>query len=304
MKKRQREEHTVEHLGEIGAIEGAEALTIGEFLETMPPNEGRIVSDLVVNQYLESQQGFANVFNRAEIELHCPGDDCNGIRVFRCDDDPVGLSSERERFFFARYRCSNCRKHAKVFSILARLNQGSTEGRALKVGEEPPFGPPTPPRLLKLVGPDCELFLKGRRCENQGLGVGAFVYYRRVIEDQKSRILKEIVKVAERLGVKKEQVDLLRRAAEEYRFSEAMAMAKSALPERLMIDGHNPLSLLHSALSKGVHELTDEQCLEIAASVRVVLAELSERIAQALKDEAELKTALSHLMHLGKGAAS
>jgi hypothetical protein len=54
--------------------------------------------------------------------------------------------------------------------------------------------------------------------------------------------------------------------------------------------------LLHSALSDGLHQRSDEQCLEIASSIRVVLAELSERLAQALKDEAELNKALSRLM--------
>ncbi|MDE2735227.1 MAG: hypothetical protein OXI72_12595 [Gemmatimonadota bacterium] len=38
--------------------------------------------------------------------------------------------------------------------------------------------------------------------------------------------------------------------------------------------------------------------MEYANSVRVVLGELSERLSQALKDEAELKKALSTLIHL------
>ena len=54
--------------------------------------------------------------------------------------------------------------------------------------------------------------------------------------------------------------------------------------------------LLHSALSEGVHVLSDEQCLELAGSVRIVLGELSDGFSQALKDEAELTKALSTLM--------
>jgi len=49
-------------------------------------------------------------------------------------------------------------------------------------------------------------------------------------------------------------------------------------------------------LSDGLHLRSDEHCLEIASSIRVILAELSERLAQALKDEAELNKALSRLM--------
>jgi hypothetical protein len=144
------------------------------------------------------------------------------------------------------------------------------------------------------------MFLRGRRCENQGLGVGAFVYYRRVVENQKSRIISEILKVAERIGAPAEKLQSLRASITEVQFSVAMSSIRDAVPESLLINGHNPMTLLHSALSEGVHNLSDEECLEIASSIRVVLTELSERLSQALKDEAELKNALSKLMNRNK----
>jgi len=63
-----------------------------------------------------------------------------------------------------------------------------------------------------------------------------------------------------------------------------------------LINGHNPLTLLHSALSDGIHAKTDEECLELATSIRLVLIELADRIATALKDEAELRTAVTKLL--------
>ncbi len=166
----------------------------------------------------------------------------------------------------------------------------------IKFGENPVFGPPIPARLLKLIGPDRDTFLKGRRCENQGLGVGAFVYYRRVVEQQKIRIFKEIVKVSEKIGAPKEKLTILNAAMVEGQFTKALDMAKDAMPESLLINGHSPLKLLYKALSEGIHNLTDEQCLGLASSVRVVLGELSDRLAQALKDEAEITNALARLL--------
>jgi hypothetical protein len=93
-----------------------------------------------------------------------------------------------------------------------------------------------------------------------------------------------------------ESIAALESAQAETQFSRALASVKSAIPQTLLINGHNPMTLLHSALSEGLHDHSDEQCLEIASSVRVVLAELSERLAQALKDEAELNKALARLM--------
>jgi hypothetical protein len=188
----------------------------------------------------------------------------------------------------------------KSFSLAAQRNKGAESGTCYKFGELPEYGPPTAARLIKLIGPDRELFLKGRRCENQGLGIGAFVYYRRVVEGQKNRILDEIIKVSQKIGTPPEAIRQLEAAKTETQFSKALSNVKDAIPQTLLINGHNPLSLLHSALSDGLHQKTDEHCLEIAGSIRVVLAELSERLAQALKDEAELNKALGRLLSSNK----
>jgi hypothetical protein len=45
-----------------------------------------------------------------------------------------------------------------------------------------------------------------------------------------------------------------------------------------------------------IHALSDKRCFELAGQVRVVLGELSDRLSQALKDEAELTKALSTLI--------
>ncbi len=75
-----------------------------------------------------------------------------------------------------------------------------------------------------------------------------------------------------------------------------MELVKDALPEVLLIRAHNPLTLLHKALSIGLHGRTDEQCLESARIVRVALVEFSDRLAQVLKDDAEVTNALSQLL--------
>ena len=59
--------------------------------------------------------------------------------------------------------------------------------------------------------------------------------------------------------------------------------------------GHNPLLLLHDASSKGVHELSDEQCLNRAQSVRTILIALPERFALIRAESDELKQAISTL---------
>jgi hypothetical protein len=281
--------------------EEIEYQTISVFLESTPPNQLIHISDLAV--WKRHQYGANNVMRTPEIQLHCDHENCNGIRFFRCVSGSEKRLEEKDyEFFYVTYRCSNCQRVEKIFSLAAKVDEDAKpSGECYKFGELPTYGPPVSPKLIKLIGPDRDEFLKGRRCENQGLGVGAFIYYRRVLEKQKNRILGEIIKVSEKIGADEEKITLLKSAMTETQFSKALYMAKGAMPESLLINGHSPIMLLHSALSEGVHALTDEQCLELAGSVRVVLGELSERLSQALKDEAELTKALSALMNKKKG---
>ncbi|MGR1200375.1 hypothetical protein [Aeromonas hydrophila] len=278
-----------------GVTEEPKFETVSEFLESTPPNRTSHISDLSEWKF---QGGWYNILNTPDIQLHCPSESCNGIRFFRCvSGHGSGLTTDY-RYIYLSYRCSNCQTHHKVFSIAARIDEDQEPtGELYKFGELPTFGPPTPTRLVKLIGPDRESFLKGRRCENQGLGIGAFIYYRRVVENQKNRILEEIIKVSEKLGAPKEKIETLKLAVSETQFSKAMNMAKDVIPESLLINGHSPILLLHSALSEGVHARSDEDCLDLASSIRIVLGELSERLSQALKDEAELTKALATLMN-------
>lgn len=280
---------------EIAAAPSA-PIPLSEFLESIPPSQLTAIEDLTELQYNPHGPDWP-VFRIPEIQLHCPQETCNGTRFFRCTDkSKQRLTEESFSFFYVAYICSNCQQTTKTFSLAARKTKGSASGNCYKFGELPFYGPPTPARLIKLIGPDRELFLKGRRCENQGLGIGAFVYYRRVVENQKSRILGEIIKVSQKLNVPPATIASLEAAQKESQFSKAMESVKNAIPQSLLINGHNPMILLHSALSDGLHDRTDEHCLEIASSIRIVLAELSERLSQAMKDEAELNNALAKLM--------
>jgi hypothetical protein len=102
--------------------------------------------------------------------------------------------------------------------------------------------------------------------------------------------------VSQKIGASKEILDDLSAAKNETQFSKAVGTIKHGIPQALLINGHNPLMLLHSALSEGLHAQTDEQCLELATSIRVVLTDLVDRLGNALKDEAELNAAVNRLL--------
>lgn len=266
-----------------------------EFLESTPPYTEKIIADLV--QVHHNAGGGVEFFlAQPQIQLHCENRDCQGLRFFESINGKQWLHDEKWTNLFTAYVCRNCRRSLKTFALGARRQADKGAGKVIKYGELPAFGPPTPARVITLIGPDRDVFLQGRRAENLGLGIGAFAYYRRVVENQKGRIIQEIAKASAKLGASQEMLKELERAEKETQFSKAVDQVKTGIPAALMIDRHNPLTLLHTALSEGLHEHTDKECLEIAEEIRLVLTELAERISQALKEEAELKQAVSRLM--------
>jgi hypothetical protein len=70
---------------------------------------------------------------------------------------------------------------------------------------------------------------------------------------------------------------------------------KDALPQRLWIHGQNPLTLLHNAISNDIHAGTDQDCLEIATSIRAVLTELTARVDEITKEDEGLRKAVGKL---------
>jgi hypothetical protein len=170
------------------------------------------------------------------------------------------------------------------------------DGRLLKIGEQPAFGPPLPARLQRLVQSDRDFLVKGFQSEIKGQGVGAFAYYRRVVEDGKDQLINEIIKVCKKTPGADQFIDGLEEAKKQVQFTKAVEQIADAIPEALRISGHNPLTLLHQALSKSLHKDSDEDCLEAAHAIRVVLAAFAERLSQLLKDEAEVTKAITKLL--------
>lgn len=264
-----------------------------EFLESVPP--GTVVT-LIESPTLQFDDD--PYFATPTIELHCSTQTCDGRRFWECNDR-LRITNGGVSHSFLTYYCKNCESSLKHYAI--EITQKNPGGFAiLKLGETPSFGPPLPSRLITLLRDDLEYLSKGRRAENQGMGIGAFAYYRRVIENQKNKIFEAVINVAKRLPATDDLIADLESAKKETQFSKAIERIKSGFPPVLLIHGNqNPLTLLHDALSNGLHEQSDSSCLETATDVRIVLTELADRISIALRESAELTQAVARLRRNG-----
>lgn len=270
-----------------------------EFLESKPPSKVITVAAAWVRK-VTSYNTYYQLLT-PDISLHCENEKCGGPRIFRSDDE-LRLG-DNWSYDYVEYVCSNCDSQRKTFSLACRVDsQAKGVVTAYKFGELPVFGPLVPKKLQRLVGSDRQLFFSGLRCESQGLGIGAFSYYRRVVEDRKNQLLDQLIKVISRIDEGNAIIAELEAAKKEKQFTKAINTVKATFPQGLLINGENPLKLLHVALSQGIHNHSDEECLAYATSIRVVLTELIERMEQLMKDNQELTDAVKLLREPSKAA--
>lgn len=272
-------------------------ITIKSFFESVSPYKEVEVEDLKLIYYIMGGRTISANF--PEIEVECPV--CKGKRFFEKTNKESSYSStDGYSLETILYTCKNCSHSQKIFTI--KYKQLEPEkgaevipGSIIKLGEYPPFGDSIPAKVITLVGKERNFFLRGRRCENQSLGIGAYAYYRRIVENQKDKLIDEIIKVCKKLGKQESLIEDLEKAKNETQFSKAVDSIKEELPTSLYIEGQNPLKLLHKAVSKGIHNMTDGECLQYAESIRIILFELTERINAYLKESAEIHNAIDIL---------
>lgn len=150
----------------------------------------------------------------------------------------------------------------------------------MKVGQEPPWDI-TPDRTLeKALASNAPYYKKGLVCESQSYGIGAFAYYRRIVEDTIDKLLEDI---SDLIATEERQkyLEALEQVKKTKVTERKIELVKDLLPQTLRPNGHNPLSILYEVLSEGLHAESDDRCLELAEQVREVLVFLVNRIEQS-----------------------
>lgn len=167
----------------------------------------------------------------------------------------------------------------------------------MKIGEYPSIGDPEELRQVEhLLGKGhSDLLRLGQRAEAAGLGIGAFAYYRRIVEEQKHEILARMRAAAERIGAAEPFIEAIERGQKARSFAESIDRVKDVLPAWFFIGSHNPLKTLHSFMSGGLHGRPDQECLEAASIVREVLVALAMKVHAIVSDDEMLEKRLGQL---------
>ncbi len=141
-------------------------------------------------------------FNKVNINMNCPN--CKETRTFRfinhyihVYENPPSLgvnysyysdSIKSNSIINLTYICAACEKFNRIFS----LRIGENRKYIQKVGQYPPWDISIKKKLQKILGEYLDYYKKGLICESRSSGIGANIYYRRIVDEIIGELLEDI----------------------------------------------------------------------------------------------------------------
>ncbi|HEX4378044.1 MAG TPA: hypothetical protein VHZ99_12915 [Steroidobacteraceae bacterium] len=213
-----------------------------------------------------------------DVHLFCNAAQCGRPEAFAPEAERWTLPdrSTWTELKFLRYSCRGCGKSTKLYAVRIRFsNESLHEAAFTKIGEEPPNIGPTPKALRDLLGEAWVLYLKGVRSQLAGLELGAFVYFRRVVERIWPVLIERFVQLSQ-YDASLDQLAALKDAKDTRQINRSMEVALESIPASIFIDGHNPLDGLTDAYGNQTKEYTSAECSQRADRLRSALNQLAD----------------------------
>lgn len=162
------------------------------------------------------------------------------------------LNSHREPINLV-FNCQRNQAHTYTFSF--RI----TDNKITKVGQYPSMADlelHTIKKYRNLLKNDYRDFSKAIGLYSHGIGAGSFVYLRRIFEN--------LIEETRQEATKKPSWD--EEAFQHSKMDEKIKMLESYLPS-ILVENRK----LYSILSKGIHELTEDECLALFPNVKLAI---------------------------------
>jgi hypothetical protein len=180
------------------------------------------------------------------------------------------------------YSCRNC---GDPFAVWMSWNFRDEKPFITKYGEYPQPDIGVPKQLAKALGGYEAFWRRGLTLRHHGYGIGALVYFRRIVEGITKVLLELLAAAMEAAGDPAQDVAAVRELIEAKRpFEEKMRRAAELIPAHLRPTGSNPFQTLFDIVSGGLHGDTDEECCDLvdalAGSMVVLVAKLNQHVEE------------------------
>ncbi len=136
-------------------------------------------------------------------------------------------------------------------------------------------------------------YYKASALLSQGYGIGAFAYFRRIIERDLINIIQEIKKLpdSDAIGISK-LINEYNKNSKNYVIYDNIF---HLLPNSLKVLGENPIQMLYQQTSEGLHSLSEEECLERSKSILMLLDFTIMKIYEERSTLKDIKEAIKKL---------
>lgn len=220
---------------------------------------------------------------------YCSGRDCGQLTRWETSEPTVWLHGKdlHER----TYRCRNCHSSEQNYWFkwsVKWTDDFDKTASFMKTGQFPPLSIEPPKELAKALGDsDNNLYRKALINGSHSFGLGALVYFRRVIENKVNMLLDMIGDAANLAEFAPEQVSQIEAIKQSHRLDEKIKFASGLLPPNLKPGGHNPLDRLYAVASAGIHGKSDEECLDDFNTARFEFEYLFKNLSVSTEDARE-----------------
>lgn len=154
-----------------------------------------------------------------------------------------GYLNKRYSLYF---KCSYNKEHSLLFDII------TTNDTMIKIGQYPSFADLSVPGIKKyqsvLGNNEFVEFSKAIGLFSHGIGIGSYVYLRRILENI----------VLRKYNQHSVEFSSLEKPFRDYRFNEKIDLLKCYLP-RILVENQN----IYAVISQGIHELSEDECKEL-----------------------------------------
>jgi hypothetical protein len=219
-----------------------------------------------------------DMIKHRSLNFHCKN--CKSIQTYNVLNEPAEIYRTQSlafkpdgRMAYPIYRCEGCTGDFRYFSIYL-----DPKGKwMMKVGQWPAWDVSGNADIENFLGEHASHYKRGLISESQGYGIGAFAYYRRIVEEIIDGMLDEIADLltGDELKEYRAALEVVRKTPNA---ADKINLVKDMLPAILRPEGMNPLSALHSVLSEGLHAESDNRCLELAMAIREVMTFLTAQV--------------------------
>lgn len=256
-----------------------------EFCLSVPLYEEFRFDNEASNPFLASPL-FSLEHFKETLDIFCP--ECGRHSVFALTREAeYGDRSHFNNYVFdLSFNCSRNANHKAVFIFLAH------KGVLRKIGQTPSLADISVPDLRKyrpVLGDErFRELTRGVGLASHGVGIGAFVYLRRVFE---CLVEQAHVEASEDSGWSEEAYD-------HSRMDKKIDLLKAHLPEFLVKN-----RALYGILSTGVHALAEAECLSAFPAVRLAIELVLDDLLEKHERQAKVKVAAKSLEALKSAIA-